>query len=618
MSYFLRYVGSRLIATSLIGLLSAPLVFAQKATSSTNGQSDRQQPLVGPVKPLMVERIGVDPNQIMRLSLHDAILMALQNNNTIQIERTNILGNEEGLRAARGAYDISISASIQAETPKTPSNSTRFVGVDLNGDGAIDELDNISDGRPLPVDLDGDGIADNTVLDSDRRKTAAFNFTAQQQLPYWGAAWRFQIDTNRFNTDTSTFSFGGFSIGGVGFAVLPQYQTSVTTEFQLPLWKNFRIDQSRRQIKIASKALDLSDSQFRQRVIDIITQVQQAYWDLVFAIRAVEIQQEALKLAETNLNNNRKQVEAGTLAPIELAQSQAQVEQSQQSLTAAIGAVTVRENILKGLILGNPTAAEWRANIAPTESIDHLPAPVDFESALKLAQANRPELEQLRLRREQNAIDIKYYANQSKPQIDLFARYRMSGLAGEARPSTISGLVPQPGGGFFTDNVTTQVPNQYQGGAFTSLKNAFTNDFYTYSFGLRFNFPLRNRTALGLLGQAKAQGRALEFQEQQLLQNISIEVRNALQQVETSRRSIEAARAARINRQIQLEGEQKKFEAGLSTTFFVLQFQNFLSEARLQELQALVNYNKAIADLQRVMSTTLTTHNVEISPRLDR
>jgi HAE1 family hydrophobic/amphiphilic exporter-1 len=115
------------------------------------------------------------------------------------------------------------------------------------------------------------------------------------------------------------------------------------------------------------------------------------------------------------------------------------------------------------------------------------------------------------------------------------------------------------------------------------------------------------------LGTAKATARSLGYQERQLLQNITVEVRNALQQVETARQNIEAARAERMARQRQLEGEQKKFEAGLSTTFFVLQFQNSLSLARATELQALVSYNKAIATLQRVMSTTLDVHNVKIS-----
>ncbi|MBI3951746.1 MAG: TolC family protein [Acidobacteria bacterium] len=592
----IRLLGSRFAAISLMWLVSAPLALAQAGAREGTTQpqhaqtSNQQEPLVAPVNPVMAERVGVDPNQILRLSLHDTILMALEHNNTIQVERTNILASEQGLKAAQGAYDIALGANISAETATNPSNSIR--GVDRDGDG-------------LPDDANGDGVIDSTELAQNTRRTIGAQITVQQFIPFGGGSWRFQLDASRFKPDTTVISFGGITLAGGGFAYLPAYNSQVTFEYQQPILRNFRVDRQRQQIRLAKKALDLSDSQFRQRVIDIITQVQQAYWDLVFAIRAVEIQQEALNLARTNLENNRKQVEAGTLAPIELAQSEAQVEQNRQNLTAAIGTVTLQENILKMLILGDPNASEWKANVAPTESIDHLPTAVDFESALRLAQANRPELEQLHLQKERNAIDIKYYANQTLPEVNIFGRYIMTGFAG--RPQAVVDAR--------TGDPLPTVP-QFSGGVGTSLKTAFSNDFSTYSFGLQFNFPLRNRTAEGLLGQAKATTRSLDFQEQQLLQSISVEVRNALQRVETARRNIEAARAARIARETQFEGEQKKFEAGLSTTFFVLQFQNFLSEARLTELQALVAYNKAIADLQRVMSTTLSAHNVEISPRL--
>jgi HAE1 family hydrophobic/amphiphilic exporter-1 len=226
---------------------------------------------------------------------------------------------------------------------------------------------------------------------------------------------------------------------------------------------------------------------------------------------------------------------------------------------------------------------------------------------MRLAQANRPELEQLRLQKERNQIDVKYYSNQLWPEVNLFGRYVLNGLAGQRQLAEAQDAVTG-------DSILIQAPNRFSGGPFSSLGVAFSNDFRSYSFGLQFNFPIRNRTAEGLLGQAKATARSLDFQQQQLHQNISVEVRNALQQVETAKQSIESARAARRAREVQLDGEQKRFEAGLSSTFLVLQFQSSLSEARLQELQTLVNYNKAIADLQRVMSTTLTANNVDITP----
>jgi HAE1 family hydrophobic/amphiphilic exporter-1 len=595
----MRVLGSRFLAISLMFMLTAPLVLAQSVAPDRLARIDQEQTpqppaspekqqesLFGRVSPVTAQRVGVDPDQVWYLSLHDAILKALENNNTIQVERTNIVASEQGLKSAQGAYDITLGASISAETATTPNNSIEAVDSDNDG---------------FPDDANGDGVVDATELRSNTQRNVVFNLNAQQLLPT-GGSWRFQIDTSRFNTDTTILNIGGITFSGGGLALLPSYNARAIFEYSQPILKNFRTDQTRRSIRLAKKALDLSDSQFRQRVIEIITQVQQAYWDLVFAIRAVEIQQQALDLAKTNLDNNRKQVEAGTLAPIELAQSEAQVEQRNQDLIAAIGAVTVRENALKMLILGDPNASEWKANLAPTESIDHLPRAVDFESAQRLALTSRPELEQLRLQKERNAIDIKYFANQIWPEVNIFGRYTMTGLAGERQPVVLD----------FATGLIGFAPERFGGGPWAALKTAFSNDFRTYSFGVSFNFPIRNRTAEGLLGQARATARSLDFQERQLFQNIGTEVRNALQAVETARQNIEAARAARKAREVQLDGEQKKFEAGLSTTFLVLQFQNFLSEARLAELQTLVNYNKAIADLQRVMSTTLSAHNVEL------
>jgi len=223
--------------------------------------------------------------------------------------------------------------------------------------------------------------------------------------------------------------------------------------------------------------------------------------------------------------------------------------------------VTAAENGLKMLIIGDPNAPEWKANIAPTESIEHLAPVIDFESAKNLALANRPELEQLRLQKEQKDINIKYSRNQTLPQLDLVSSYATNGLKGSLVQSQLDAFFPnlQPG----------EIPASVQplsGGPAGALGQALKNNFRTLSFGFKVNIPLRNRTAEANLGRALAERRSLDFQDNQLTQSITTEVRNALQFVQTARQNIESARAARFNRQIQFDGEQKKFEAGLSTT----------------------------------------------------
>ena len=396
-------------------------------------------------------------------------------------------------------------------------------------------------------------------------------------------------------------------------------------------------------IQLTKRRLDLSDAVFRQRVIDIVSNVQQAYWDLALAIRNEGIGRESVKLAETQLNNNQRQVEVGTLAPIDVVSAATQVETRRQQVFQAMNAVALAENQIKALTVSGPDDDMWGARIEPVEAFDIKPVSIPVPDAIRLAQANRPEVQQLGFQKEINKIDIAFYRDQAKPQIDLIAAYTTSGLGGAAAGSatstipscsptisdindptklycapfavsTASGtptlinrpIVP------VTFTTQTRIADQFVGGYFTSLGNLFRNEFRTISFGVQVNIPLRNRTAKANLGRAIETERQTDIQTRRLLQNIEVEVRNAVQQTETAKLRIEAARAAREYAQQQLAGEEKRFAAGLTTTFFILQRQNDLSQAQYTELQALADYNKSVATLQRAISTTLSSNSLEI------
>jgi len=574
------------MGTVILGALPYHSVWAQQSPSGDSQAIHRspavtevlQEPIsLGRVKPLMLKRVGVDVEHLWHLSLHEAILKALENNTEIQLQRTGVQISEWGLRAVQGAYDPVFS--IGAPPPAAALAATGFAG------GAASQGFGF-ESRSIPV---ASRLLAGRDAQAQRNRTFTYNFGMSQLLPT-GGSWQFTFSNQRTTTNSI-------------FAVLnPQFFTTLALDFTQPLWRNFRWNQTQQQIRIAKKALDLSDSQFRQRVIEIITQVQKAYYDLIFAIRQVEILQEAVQLARQQHEENQQRVEAGTLPPIELHQSLAEIERRNQELIAAVAQVTVAENALKGLILPNLNDPLWRANIVPTESIEYAPLTIDEESALRLALANRPEVKQVQLQKEQADINIRYFANQTRPAINLIARYASFGLAGTEVP-------PSPEFPFLAGSVATL----FLGGPGQAVENALRQRFRNVAIGVSISFPLRNRVAEAQLGQAKAQARAVEYQEQQLWQRIAIEVRNALQNVEAARQSIEAARAARIAREKQLEGEQERFAAGMSTNFLVLQYQNLLSQARGAELQALVAYNKAIAELQRVMGTTLDVYNIRIS-----
>ena len=163
--------------------------------------------------------------------------------------------------------------------------------------------------------------------------------------------------------------------------------------------------------------------------------------------------------------------------------------------------------------------------------------------------------------------------------------------------------------------VSDGVPSRFQGGFFRSLGNLFGQDFKTYQIGVRVSIPWRNRTAQGNYGRSLAEARQLDARQRQIVQNVQIDVRNALQAVEAAHLRYEAAKAQRIAANAQFTGEQEKFRAGLSTTFLVLQRQTDLSVAEGNEVRALTDYNKALSDLQRVTGMTLVNNNVQVTAR---
>jgi outer membrane protein len=309
--------------------------------------------------------------------------------------------------------------------------------------------------------------------------------------------------------------------------------------------------------------------------------------------------------------------------------------------------VGIAENTLKNLTASGPNDELWSSLIEPLESFDAKSASIPVADAINIAHENRPEIRQQTLSKEINKIDIDFYRNQAKPQIDLIASYRTDGLGGTPGVTTgvrdscsnptfvIPGdpssrvcneiIVDRDAAGNFIPTVRStpfranvpfsrqaDIDDQFTGGYGTALGNLFKNQFRTWSVGVQISLPLRNRTAKANLGKFLEQDRQIDLQTRQLMQRIEVEVRNAVQAVETAKMRIDAAEAATTYARLQLEGEEKKFAAGLQSTYFVLQRQNELAVARVNELQAKADYNKAKSNLHRVMSSTLLNNSIEL------
>ena len=526
-------------------------------------------------------RVGIDASKQVRLTLRDTILMALENNREIEIERLNVQLTELDYRASQGFYDPGLTTSLFYDRRNVPI------------------------ANPLAGGANGGLLTDNVT------GTA----TLSQRIREQGGLFQASYSNDRSTTQNV-------------FNILnPQFTSTLNISFIQPLLKNRTTDAGRRQIRLARKRLDISDSQFRQRAIDIIAQVQRAYWDLVFARRDREIKRESVELARTQLAHNERLVEVGTLAPSDIISARVELERRNDEAAAAIDSIQRTENALKMLLLQPGSVELWQSELVPVEMPElETGAVLPLPDALRLALQNRPELEQFRLRGELNKVDEVFYRDQTRPQIDFVVNYGTIGLAGVQRTETnffaassalltsrvnqlsqLAGLTPLPvndGGG--------SLPPFLIGGSGQGLWNMLKNDFRTWRVGLNINLPLRNRTAEAQLGRALAEGRQIEIQRQRLIQGIEVEVRNALQGVVTARSRVEAARNSRLNAELQHQSEVRKFDAGQSTSFFVLDRQNALSASRGRELRALTDFTKSVAELQRVMSTTLASNNVEV------
>jgi HAE1 family hydrophobic/amphiphilic exporter-1 len=331
-------------------------------------------------------------------------------------------------------------------------------------------------------------------------------------------------------------------------------------------------------------------------------------------------------VARTQLEHNRRLVNEGMLAPIDIVAAEAQISTYEQGVFSALEEVSRAENSLKNLIAVNKQAELWSESIVPVDPVELSVPAVALPDALKMAMENRPELQQSNVVREINEIDKKYFKEQTKPAVDLVGNYGINGLAGSISTagvnpftqsnlllrqrvdelSAIAGLEPLP-----VVPPQTLSPDLI-GGFGTSVQNLLSNRFNNFRVGVQISLPLRNRTAEANLGRTLVEGERIATQREQLEQSIQVEVRNSLQAVRSAESRLRAAIATRESNEQQFASEQRKLDAGQSTTFLVLERQTALVTARGLELKAQTDLNKAIADLQRATGNALSVNSIVV------
>jgi outer membrane protein TolC len=529
-------------------------------------------------------RVGVDMLLQRSMTLRDALEMALSNNKDIEIARQNTRIAEFDLTAARGVYQPRTNVQSFYERSETPTASTILGG------------------------------ASGKLTQSNFAANATF--TALE--PKFGGNFTATFNNSRL-TSTSPVN-----------TLNPQFLTGLNLQYTQPLFRGRRFDQNRRTIEIARKNLSLSDAQFRQRTIEIITNVQRAYWDLTFALKNLQVQRDAVRDAKEQLEHNQRLVNEGLLAPIDVVAAQTQVANFEQNVYDALNTAAQAENNLKNLIAKNRDDALWTQSLIPTDPVEAETPAIELSEALSQALANRPELEQNRVAKEINSIDQRFYREQKKPQIDFVANYNLSGLAGTgttganifsassvALTQNFNALARRTGNNdlIIPPQQAAALPGNLTGGYFSSFENLLAFRYPTFRVGVNINLPFESRTAQAQYGRSLVEGERVNTQREQLEQAIQVDVRNSLQFVRTAQARLRAAAISRENSEKQYESEKRKLDAGQSTVFLVLERQTALTVARGAELRAQTELNKAIADLQRATGNSLRANNIVASSK---
>jgi outer membrane protein len=548
------------------------------------------------------------------LSLQDAICAALENNIDIEIQRYGFpLAATDVLRAKAGqSLRIIPSAVSQGSAGATGSGVTgTTTGNTQTGGTQTNAVINGNQGSPI------------YPMDPALTGTLSWgHFSVPQSSP-------FLTGSSSLVQRSNTYNFGvqqGFLTGTLGqlnFSnsivnqnnlrndINPVIAANAEIYVQQHLLQGFGIAINNRNIRIAKNNVQVADLVFKQQVINTVANVVGLYWDLVAFNEDVRVKKEALSLSQKLYGDNKKQVEIGTLAPIEIVRAEAEVASREQDLTVSETRVLQQETIIKNAISRNgvasPTIAE--VNIVPTDKIEMPPVEAiePIQDLVAKAINLRPELGQTQIQLDNSRIALKGTKNALLPTIDAYVDLRNRGQAGSINTQPII-----DGSGNLVPRNPANVNSFFLGGYGTALDQLFSRNFPDYSAGLQLTIPLRNRAAQADYATAQLQLRQAELQYQRQVNNVRVDVQNALIALQQARAQYSAAEKTRVLQEQTLDAEQKKYALGASTVFLVIQAQRDLATAEGNRVLALDAYARARTQLDLALGSTLDVTGVHL------
>ena len=485
------------------------------------------------------------PGPNIELTLDEATARALERNLDLAVERLNPMIQDTNLERIHAVYRPTVTSQVGHLARVQPPTSQ------LNG---------------------------GTIVQND---TSTYNAGINQALKWGGGDFAFTFNNNKQVTSNVFANFN------------PTFNNSFSATLSQPLLRDFRIDGTRQQLKVTLINREISDVQLRGTLATTVANVRNAYWELVFSMQAVDVAKGSLDLAEKLVQDNKARVEVGTMAPLDVVQSDAEAATRRQAVAQAEAARGTAEIALKRLIVNGTDDPMWRATITPVDRPEFRSEPLDVETAVRKALASRTDLEQARKTLDSNDITMKFLKNQTMPALDAVANYGASGLGGTQFVRNGTGLGSQ---------IISTIPGGY-GNAWRTLTG---RDYPTWNFAVNFSYPLGGSQADAVYARSRIQRNQTAAQLKALELQVATDVTNAALIVESSLKSYEAATVARSLAETRLSAEQSRFEVGLSTNFFVVQAQRDLATAQNSELRALLNYRKAVVDYGRVQEAPAT------------
>ena len=493
--------------------------------------------------------VTMQQGPVRRLSIDDAVATALEQNLDLQVQRINPQLQDLSTAQFRAAYTPNFVSTISSADSTQPSTS--FLSGSATG---------ITNGRSV------------------------FNFGIASLTPWQGGSYDVRWNNARNTTNNAFSTFN------------PQLNSSLSATFSQPLLRNFKIDGTRQQLLVSQKNREITDVQLQQSIALTTRSVRNAYYDLIYAIGNLAVQRQSLGLAQQSLKDNRARVEIGTMAPLDIVQAEAEVATREESVILAEAAIERQQDTVRALVYSPSSPDFWSARIEPTESATFTPMTVDTEAAVKTALSQRTDVINARKNLEINDVNIRYFRNQSLPDVTANINYNAQSIAGTQVTRARDPQTGLPTGAIVSSSSVS---------LFSGLGSTFSGDFPGWSAQVDLSYPIGRSPQEAQLARARLQQTQAERQLSSLELAVTTQVRDAARNVQTNAKRVEATRSSRVLAERRLEAEEKKYQAGMTQNFFVLQAQRDLNVARNNELLALVEYSKSVVNFSAVQQSPL-------------